>query len=330
MISTWSVSKDQVLHSCERRYYFQYAASARMDSKNPVIQEIAFLKKVKNIALWKGALLHSIAAEYIKEKVKNDDTDMKSILDRYSELVQAQWKSSVSAADGSAADQYEIVRKGGLILLEHLAGESIPVGLPELMIDDVFKLALSFAEWTKNTKLNKAMRESSKTWVEPSVFERDAPGFMVDDVRVVAKVDLAVLAKSGGFTIYDWKTGKEPPSSSVFISQPELQASVYQLWPYYGYNKTFDKIRAVFVYLRDGTAIEKEYRMNEDTMLHVTGLIRGSISRMKSLDNIESSSHQQRLDGLSSLTLKDLDFAVSDMHCARCAFKVICRRVVLT
>jgi len=49
--NTWSVSKDQALHLCEKKYYFQYLVPAKINSKNTLFREIAFFKKFKNLSM---------------------------------------------------------------------------------------------------------------------------------------------------------------------------------------------------------------------------------------------------------------------------------------
>ena len=43
--------------------------------------------------------------------------------------------------------------------------------------------------------------------VEPPAWGTEAPGFMVGDVQVITKVDLALHHRGVSFTVYDWKTG---------------------------------------------------------------------------------------------------------------------------
>ncbi len=70
MALTWPASRDQILHSCERKYYFQYLAPARINSSNPILREIAFLKKLKTVPLWKGSLFHEVIAQYFTAPFK--------------------------------------------------------------------------------------------------------------------------------------------------------------------------------------------------------------------------------------------------------------------
>lgn len=64
MPQTWSISRDQTLRACERRYYFQYLAPAKLNSRSALFQEVALLKRIKNIPMWQGELFHSLAADY--------------------------------------------------------------------------------------------------------------------------------------------------------------------------------------------------------------------------------------------------------------------------
>lgn len=34
-MTTWSISRDETFHTCERRYYFQYLAQANSNSRDP-------------------------------------------------------------------------------------------------------------------------------------------------------------------------------------------------------------------------------------------------------------------------------------------------------
>ena len=64
-LPTWSISRDQVLQTCERKYYFQYLSGARINSADPLLRGIAMLKKLKNIAMWRGECVHWTIAQYL-------------------------------------------------------------------------------------------------------------------------------------------------------------------------------------------------------------------------------------------------------------------------
>jgi len=58
-------SRDQMLRSCERKYFFQYLADAYLNSPEPWLRAIALLKKVKNIPMWQGECVHDAIAEFL-------------------------------------------------------------------------------------------------------------------------------------------------------------------------------------------------------------------------------------------------------------------------
>ena len=72
MKNNWSVSRAQVLNTCERQYYFDYLAPARINSRDTTLKEIAFLKKLTNIPMWQGNIFHSVVANSLKRILRRD------------------------------------------------------------------------------------------------------------------------------------------------------------------------------------------------------------------------------------------------------------------
>ena len=63
--STWSISRDQVLQSCERRFFFQYLAGGRLNGDTPELRQIALLKKLQPYSIWLGDVFHRGIAEFL-------------------------------------------------------------------------------------------------------------------------------------------------------------------------------------------------------------------------------------------------------------------------
>src|SRR5439155_19727794 len=66
-VPTWSYSRDQLLRSCERTYFFQYLANAFMNSADPWLRASAVLKKLKNIPMWRGECVHEAIAAFLTQ-----------------------------------------------------------------------------------------------------------------------------------------------------------------------------------------------------------------------------------------------------------------------
>jgi hypothetical protein len=78
---SWSVSRDQTLHNCERCYYFQYLAEAKINSRDQTLREIALLKKLKNIPMWQGDAFHAAIADYLRDLKSGKQPSLDQLID---------------------------------------------------------------------------------------------------------------------------------------------------------------------------------------------------------------------------------------------------------
>src|SRR6266436_547492 len=147
MGTTWSISRDQTLHTCERRYYFQYLAPAKINSCDETLREIAFLKKLKNIPMWQGELFHALVAEYLESARRKRLYDPCILLDKMRERVKREWKFSVSIS--AWPNPRSIDNKGNIVLFEHEYNEPSVVTDYTEVIDHLEKLFYKFISWAE-------------------------------------------------------------------------------------------------------------------------------------------------------------------------------------
>src|SRR5260370_16086022 len=117
MGTTWSVSRDQTLQTCERRYYFQYLAPAKLYSQDETLREIALLKKLKSIPMWQGELFHSLAAEYLQNARRRVLSRPLILLDKMRARIKREWEASASIVVGPNARSGDT--SGAVTLIEH-------------------------------------------------------------------------------------------------------------------------------------------------------------------------------------------------------------------
>jgi len=319
MTLTWSSSRDQILHSCERKYYFQYLAPARINSSDPILREIAFLKKLKTIPLWKGNLLHGVIAQYL-EKVQQGQTIQTDVfLDEFQKNIESQW--FYSARKEYLKEPRRIGQGNVLALMEHEYGAELAENTLLKVIQDVRNWFLLLSGWANNNGTLRKLQQASNCWIEPQAYGRNAPGFDYDNVQVLAKVDLAILNNDGSFDIYDWKSSQAPTKAAWNIEQAELQVSVYQLWPHFRFNIPLSAIKAQLIYLGDNPPRHKVFEMDGNKKEYILNLVGKSISRTKQFDELHSE---------EQLSLSDLDFASSTSICRFCPFKRLCQRELTT
>jgi len=311
---TWSFSRDSILHSCERRYYFQYAVGARSNSKDPVLKEIALLKQLQTIPMWQGDCFHVAVkswAEGIRAGNSPNDTHM---LEELPPQMTQQWNES------KAAVAVQMPRsKISCRLFEHEYGIDLAADALESAIRVTQRWLSSFLLWASRVNLPAAIRRAKKCWVDPDVFGPNAPSFKVHGTGVVVKVDLGFLTQEGNFEIWDWKTGKAADPNPRRIDPDALQVNVYQLWPHIAMDIPLDRIRAHLMYVATDPPEHKIHEIDSDAREYALLIIRRSLDRM---------AHFSTRGGAHPLSIEDFDYAMHPGLCRYCPFKRICLRSV--
>ncbi len=311
---TWSISRDSILHSCERRYYFQYLVTARYNSKKPLNQEVALLKQLQSIPAWQGDCFHAAVGRWANAARTNRDLSIKHMLDELKEDMERQWQQSRSLVGQG-------MRAGDVScrLFEHeykiqLAGDQL-----ETAFTQTSKWTESFLAWAEDVGLRKAVQAASKCWIEPDPFGPAAPGFKVEGQQVLVKVDLALKTRQGMFEIWDWKTGKVGKSNPRRIDPAALQVNVYQLWPHLQFGVPLENIRAHLVYLAQQPVEDIVYEIDADVREYVLSVVRRSLDRVV---------HFSGKDSEARFDIADFDYATAPGMCRTCNFKRICLRSV--
>lgn len=319
MALTWSVSRDQILHTCERRYYFQYLASARITSRDSLLREIAFLKRLKNLDMWKGSVFHAIIADYLRKLRTGQPIDIDTLIKGHKKSIETQW--SYSSRKEYHKNLRELGQENTLALLEHEYEYELPENTLQAVIQDVQDLFRPFHQWGNENGIIQKLRKARQCWIEPLPYGQNAPGFHFDDVQVLAKVDLAIQNGDGSFDIFDWKSGNAPTKPIRNIEQADLQVSVYQLWPHLRFNIPLSAIRAHLLYLGDNPSTHKLFEMDGNKKEYILNVVGRSIARAKQFTDLHSQEQS---------SLKDFDFASYANACRLCAFKRICQRELTT
>lgn len=311
---TWSVSRDAILHSCERRYYFQYVVNARYNSKKPLQREVALLKKLKSLPAWQGDCFHAAVGRWANAAHHGRHLSKSDILEKLCEDMEQQWQQSLSSVgQGMPA--------GGVScrLFEHEYGVELPGERLEAAITETSSWIESFLGWAEDAGLNKTIRTARSCWVEPEAFGPGAPGFKVDGQQVLVKVDLALHTRQAMFEIWDWKTGKLRESNPRRIDPAALQVNVYQLWPHLQLGIPLENIRAHLVYVAQQPVEDIVHEIDADVREYVLSVVRRSLDRVV---------HISGKDPDSELAIEDFDYAIAPGLCRTCNFKRICLRSV--
>jgi hypothetical protein len=233
--------------------------------------------------------------------------------------IESEWAFSKSR---SFRDQPRLIDKdGGLALFEHEYDEDLGEKNSEVVLQSLEALINRFTAWVEHTELKKVVQGARQIWIEPGIYGSHAPGFVINDVQVIAKVDLALLTPDGKFKIFDWKTGVPSSIQLQQISQAEFQIGVYQLWPHLTLGYPLEAIEAHLIYFKGEPIQHQTFCIDQNQREYTLSLIRRSIARVQRFSST---------DGEVKLSLEDFDFATSVRTCQQCKFKRLCQRVLET
>lgn len=317
MTLNWSISRDTALETCERRYYYRYVVTARSNSREPRLREIAHLKHVQSVAMWQGDAFHRAAADIVRALANRRAVNVHDVIARTRAAMASHWDFSATRAYRS--DAKALLQGRGVALFEHEYEHPLPPDARDAALDRVAAWINHFAAWTKDRELADLLCGAARVWIEPQAFGAQAPGFRAQGMQVLTKVDLAIRTADGRFTIFDWKTGIVPATSPYGASDAEYQVTVYQLWPHLALAVPLEAITATLVYVASTPAVEQTFAIDENTRARALRRVGGAITRARYLDGGGDA---------PSLTEEDFDLAAHVGLCRWCGFKRVCQGAV--
>ncbi|MFC1948070.1 PD-(D/E)XK nuclease family protein [Chloroflexota bacterium] len=309
---SWSVSRNQILGTCERRYYFQYVAKARINSRDGLLKEIAYLKKLKSIAAWQGDIFHQLVASWVRGCISNNKISESALKDTATQLIEKGWFESEQ-------NSLQKFSSKSTRLFEHEYGISFSDDKLSEITERELSWISEFFRWQDSNGLVESLKSSYNVWVEPPIFGLNVTGFKIESTQVIVKVDLATISKEGIFEIWDWKTGKVPQENPYRLDPGSLQVNVYQLWPNLTLNVPLENIHANLVYVSASPIINLTKSIDADIREYTLSLVRKSIEQVKRL-----STEYDR----ENLSLQDFDYAPNSALCRFCSFKRLCTRFI--
>jgi len=306
------MSRDQQLHACERKFFYQYLVPARINSHNPEQRNIAFLKKLKTIQMWQGECFHWAAARFLDMLRDERMIFADQILASLSDKMQREWQFS---EERRFREQPMLIGREGVALFEHEYDIASTETLETAKAATTELLARFFTWMSGPSELKRKIPHADGIWIEPPAFGVDAPGITVNGVQVITKVDLAIQLSGESFEIYDWKTGKAPPYRPSRISHNDLQVMVYQLWPHIRLHVPLAHVSSNLVYFGGTAAEQQKFSIDEDSLASTMLMVRNSIELAQRWEKNFSSGEMQ---------LADLDYAAFSNTCRQCSFKRLC------
>ena len=307
----WSFSQTQVFRSCERKWFFQYALGARINSKDSLKREIALLKKIRPSWFWRGDLVHgTIKATLDRIRYGYSPWSLQSALSFLNERATTHWEDSLRRArDRDPRSQCD---PEGPILIEHFYSSQFPAPSLDAIVRETAQSLTSFFEWASAQNLFVRVAQAQEKWIDPL----NNPGFSLGDINFVTKIDLA-LKNDNTFEIFDWKTGKVPDGE--FTLRPEYkQVSIYALWPHVALGIPIEQVSLNIIFLGDP----------QGAKVVSAQVAKERVPELLQEAELVVSAGRDVLDTREEYQLEDFDFASSAKTCVTCPFQAVCRETV--
>ena len=294
---SWSKTREEVLKTCPRQYWFFYHGywNGWLVNAPERTRQIYVLKSLKNRHMWAGEKIH----ECIQRSLNNVRRGIKVL--RVDEIVsitldqmRAEFRSSKSKnywknpkSCGLFEHEYEVEVSDEE--WKEVAG-NVETCLRKFYASDIYDGLKSHAK---------------EGWLEVEEF----PFFYLDRTKISLVIDCAI--KEGeGIYIYDWKTGESLSEDlSIQLGCYALYAMEKWIVPpeslsVIEYNLSFDK--------------SSWFSVSQDEIKKVKGSINGSIKDMQSL----------LIDRSNNIPMEEDRFSkIEDEHItSRCNFRKVCKK----
>lgn len=295
---SWSKSRDDMLRTCPRQYFYHYyGAWGGWDKRaDPRTRTLYILKQLQTRQQWMGATVHN-CIRWILETLRKsgrapaEDLALKSMARR----LQVDFQSSGEGL-------YWETPKDACALIEH---EYDDIDVPDDAWQELFEKALRcVSTFYQSQVLRDLQALPADQWLDLE----DLASFVLDGVKVWVQLDCA-HRDGPGARIYDWKTGKAGAAGT------RDQLALYTLYATGRWSLPPGDITAVEFNLASGELFE--HRVEPGQFDTVKRRVAESAAAMRAL-----------LDDPAANRATEDRFALveSDKPCRLCSFRRVCPR----
>ena len=280
---SWSASRHSTFDACRRRYYYAYYA-AREDP------EIKRLKALSALPMWAGSIVHETIEGFLRtNNALPSGEGRRHLAERaVNKDMVAQWHESQDGSNGFRLFEHEYE-----IPVEH-EDKRIAVTIVRRALRNFFG----------SHTLHEALAAGRARWLSLE----DLVSFMLDDVKVLLRMDLAYRRTDGKVVIADWKTGRgEARFGHIQVAGYALYAAEM------GWVERPEDIETRLVYLTLRRTVGS--RVDEKSLVRARDFIRRSSDAMRTL-----------LVDPDNDVAREEDFPRVDRPqvCRRCNFRRLC------
>jgi hypothetical protein len=298
---TWSASRDNLFHSCERAYYYNYYGSwggwGRYADKRT--RQLYILKNITTLEMWAGSIVHETIAEALNRHARmNDEIRVGELQARARQKLRSGWVDAVNKT------WLKRPKNTNLHRLYYGNGQTLEREQTEMAKSRVYDCLAAFCE---SEILQQILSVPYMAW--KPIDQLDS--FMLDGLKVWCAVDFAFTDPAGLLQIIDWKTGAEKPEAM------KIQLGCYAFFAREKWQAEPERIRLKGIFLREN-ARASEYAISPESLVETRETILASAAEMRA-----------RLVNVDANQAREEDFPIcdNDWVCSRCNFREVCPKI---
>lgn len=291
---SWSITRGKQFHECRRMYWFGYYGhwGGWYEDSPDRTRLIYLLKKMSNLDMWSGAIVHQVIEEACRMTRDRQAVDATWGESRAVALLKSGWKESKSG-------RWKQDPKRRLNLFEHYYQIDVPKDRTDRIKQKVLKALQTFFSSDEWKLLQHIPAED---WLRME--EMDS--FSVDGIKLFANPDLSIR-HNARVRLYDWKTGKPR-------AEDEDQLVGYALYALHkGWAKDAKEIDLIAAYLP--TNDWKTVPVDHARIQTLIAGIKAQVADMQSL-----------LSNPDRNVAEEASFPLTDdvRTCRRCSYRAVC------
>ncbi|MBN6189188.1 PD-(D/E)XK nuclease family protein [Aneurinibacillus sp. BA2021] len=294
---SWSLSRDQMFHTCKRQYFYHYYQShgGWLLTASPEAQTAYRLKQLTNLYLVLGDAVHTAAQKLIAlHETRQAYPPADTIIAYIRRMLNRAYQES------KQPDEWWGYPKQSTMLHEMYYDGELPR-------DRIEAVSARIAGCVEHLLASESLREMQDVEHITLLEVEKLNDFIMDDEKIYVKLDALYRRGDGTYVITDWKTGK-------VAEKNEEQLWLYALYlhEYYGVPLSLIEVRTE--YLLDGQCVRST--PTEEHLEWIRHKIRVSLQSMRSY---LADSYYNR-----PLPLESFTGAGTEMTCRMCNFRQIC------
>lgn len=295
---SWSASRDRLFRECPRAYYYNYYGywngwSYSADEKTKLIYQ---LKKIQNVHLWAGSIVHDVIKDALEDFVRTQTPPTaERLLARAKAMLRQGWIQSTSK------DWLKNKKATNLFELYYGNGKTLPAEMTDMVKEKVYSALQAFAD---SEILKTILSIPTHQWKPIDELNH----YMLDDIKIWCAIDFAYTDNQGCLQIIDWKTGKEK-ADELYLQLAGYGWFAHDIWHY-----DMEQIKCHGVFLNEGARVS-HYEITPEDITKARAYVLASRRDMVALlDDAENNKASE----------DKFEPQPNASKCSRCNYKAIC------